>query len=119
MKIQCCRIRKSKVIFDSLGVTRIFIKCKFKYGYEDNIKIHKATFSSSSSTDKQYVTTLMRFANVRSVKKLKNKVVRVVLDNCGKIVGFGDPILDEFFIMNYEKFEILTERELKEKYKCL
>ena len=117
MNIKYCRIRKTKVKFDSLGVTRIFIQCEFNY--QCKTQIHEETFSSSSAIEKDYITAIMRFANVKSAKKLKNAVIKVLVDDYGKTIGFGDPILDELFVVDHEKFEILSEKDLQEKYKYI
>ena len=112
MKIQNCRIIKSKVDMKSSGHSNVSIK--FDLGR--NI-IKKHNFTSALEIDINQLKHLMKFANVLAVSQLENCVVKVVLDDYDNLLGFGNPLNDEYFLLDYHLSSLYNEEELKKIFK--
>lgn len=115
MEIQYCRIVKSKIDMSSAGHSEIHIKLVIEG--KNGLITKKYDFTSALKKDIEQLKTLMNFANVSSVKRLKNCVVKIVLGDYEKMLGFGNPIADEYFLLDYSQFGIYNEEKLRSKIK--
>lgn len=101
MKIQNCKILKSKAVFWGVDETTT-IRLKLY-----NAKEEYQREIGNTSEQKRF----LRFGKAISSSDLKGKIIREVRNFDNKVVGFGDPIEDEFFLEN-DPEKTYTEEEL-------
>ncbi len=85
-----------------------------KLTFESQLYGYRAEFMLNNPRNDQLLVKLMKYTGVVEVKKMKNKVVRIVThDNCF-FLGFGDPIEDKFIPAFGEELKELTEAQFEE-----
>lgn len=59
------------------------------------------------------LTNITLFAGVQRSYELEGKIIRVILDDNSKVVGYGSPTKDVFVLIQDEGFNTYTEKELR------
>lgn len=114
MNIQNCRITNATVDFTTDGCRTIIslgtISARGEWEGRFILPDEKPQF-------KFWVSSIMDFAGVHNVSMMKGRIIREVTNLHNEVIGFGDPIKDEFILLGEgQKVQIFTEADLRKEY---
>lgn len=105
MKIQNCKILESKANFLVTETTTTI---------QLTLMNAKEKYEMNFSAEKTETKKLCEVVGVNNSSELEEKIIREVRNKNNLLIGFGDPIKDEFFLLDFP-YECYTEEELKER----